>query len=62
MRGINLNEPPNEEMFRLRKALEALLGRDNKKTDPSEFENYWHLIEECERALGESAPLQQSTA
>jgi hypothetical protein len=51
LQGISLQQPANEEMFRLRKALEPLLGRDDTKLAPTEFENHWHVIEECERAL-----------
>jgi hypothetical protein len=50
-RGINLKEPPNDEMLRLREALNPFLGRDNEKVNPDEIEHHWPVISKCERAL-----------
>jgi hypothetical protein len=50
-KGVSLQEPTNQEMFRLRQALEPLLGRDDKKLPPAEFDKHWHIVAECERAV-----------
>jgi hypothetical protein len=50
-RGINLQDPANLEMYRLREALKPFLGRDNKKVEVNEIESHWAVIQQCEAAL-----------
>ncbi|MCP5525339.1 MAG: hypothetical protein H7A47_00855 [Verrucomicrobiales bacterium] len=54
-RGINLEDPANQEMLRLRQALAPFLGRDNKKVEASEIERQWPVIQQCEAASGPDA-------
>jgi len=49
--GVNLQEPANQEMYRLREALKPLLGRENKNVQVKEFESHWPVIQQCEAAL-----------
>jgi hypothetical protein len=49
-KGVRLKDPTNREMFRMRQALDPFLERDNQKLAPAEFDQYWHIVEECARA------------
>jgi hypothetical protein len=50
-KGVSLKDPTNQEMFRLRQALEPVLGRDDRKLAPAEFGKHWQIVEECEHAV-----------
>ena len=50
-RGVNLKEPANEEMFRLREALRLFLNRDKQKVDLAEIDRDWPVIQQCEQVL-----------
>lgn len=50
-KGVSLKDSTNQEMFRLRQALEPILGRDDKKLPPAEFDEHWHIVQESERAV-----------
>lgn len=49
--GVSLKDPANGEILRLRQALDPVLGRDDKKLPPADFDKHWHMVEECERAV-----------
>jgi energy-coupling factor transporter ATP-binding protein EcfA2 len=51
LQGINLKEPVNEEMFRLREVLKTFLARDGKKPNMNDFKRHWRVIQRCERAV-----------
>jgi hypothetical protein len=55
LRGIDLEEPPNREMFRLREALQPFLSRDKKPLDAQEIERNWDVILKCEDAVRDYA-------
>jgi hypothetical protein len=50
-RGIDLKDPANQELLRLRDALKPLLKHDDNKVNVEEIELHWHVVEECERIL-----------
>ena len=58
LRGINLDEPANEEMFQLREALKPLVRLENNKLDIREVERKWEVIHRCELALEQHAAQQ----
>ncbi len=61
-KGVSLKESTDQEMFRLRQALEPVLGRDNKKLPPAEFDKHWHMVKECERAVNSCRQTQPKMA
>jgi hypothetical protein len=60
--GINLKEPANEEMFRLREALKPFLAWNGMKSDVNEVERHWTVIQRCERAVRWHKKLQPKMA
>ena len=61
-RGVNLKEPGNEEMFRLREELRLFLNRDDKKVEPTAVERYWPVVQQCEQVLEAYATHQPEMA
>lgn len=58
LQGIDLRDPANEEMFRLREVLKTFLARDGKKPNVNDFERHWGVIQRCERAVRRYKKLQ----
>jgi len=56
--GIDLRNPANEEMFRLREVLKTFLARDGKKPSMNDIERHWGVIQRCERAVRQYRKLQ----
>lgn len=56
--GIDLRDPANEEMFKLREVLKTFLARDGKKPNVNDFERHWGVIQRCERAVRQYKKLQ----
>ena len=50
-RGIELSEPANAEMFRLRDELKHFLRQNNRPADPAQIELRWPAVEQSEHAL-----------
>lgn len=50
-RGIDLKDPANEEMFRLREALKPLMNQNGRKLDARAAGRHWPVVARCEEAL-----------
>ena len=58
LQGINLKEPPNEEMFKHRETLKPFFAKDGKNPDMNEVERCWTVIHRCEGAVHKYKKLQ----
>ncbi len=61
-RGVNLKEPANAEMFRLREELMVFLNRDDKKIESLPIESCWPAVQQSEHVLEGQAKCQASMA
>ena len=61
-RGVNLKEPANEEMFRLREALRLFLDQDKKKVGSADIARDWPVVQQCEQVLELHGRCQPSMA
>ncbi|OGU18176.1 MAG: hypothetical protein A2076_11410 [Geobacteraceae bacterium GWC2_53_11] len=51
MRGIDLNENSNKELFKLRDALKILLPHNGNEISNEKVEGNWHIIQKCQIVL-----------
>ena len=58
LQGIDLRDPANKEMFRLREVLKKFLARDGKIPNVNEVERYWGMIQRCEHVVRQFRKLQ----
>lgn len=54
MDGIDVKEPGNANLFKLRKALKLFLRRDGNKPEVAQIEEHWDVIARSERAVQRS--------
>ncbi len=61
-RGVNLEDPMNAELLRLRDKLKLLIEQNGNSVTADTIEQNWSAIENCERILRRKNPKQQEMA